>query len=389
MIKNESIIWFAGFDWWAHYKRSEMYTTEYFAKHNKVLFVNSIGMGLPRLGKPGVPMRMLRKLKSLTKWLVTTEKGVYVGSPFFIPAWSLKPIIKLNRWMLVWQLRRMMKKTGMENPIIISSIPTTNEFIKLLPHKTHIYFLFDNFAAYHEDLLFLSAKENDYALRASADVVICTSKGLYNELVEKRPHVFWIPHGVHPDILHAPVEVSEPEEIKDIPHPRVSYWGVLDHKLNEPLIAEMAIKRPEWHFIFYGPKNYSYPSIEALPNVHFMGYAPQAELNRVGHHSDVLIMPWKESEWIRSQCPIKYREYLAIGKPVVSAPSYEVELAYPDAAIIARTTNEWIDGIERSLQENSPEKEAIRRELVKGYDMNAADEQHNNTIEYALALKQA
>jgi glycosyl transferase family 1 len=389
MIKNESIIWFAGFDWWAHYRRNEMFTTEYFAKHNKVLFVNSIGMGLPRPGEPGVPKRMWRKFKSLTKWFVRTDKGVIVCSPFFIPAWSLKPIIKLNKKLIIWQLRRMMKKAGMENPIIISSIPTTNEFIDLIPHKTHVYFLFDNFAAYHEDLLFLSAKKNDFALRESADVVICTSKGLYNEVSENRPHVFWIPHGVHPDILHAPLDVPEPREIVEYPHPRISYWGIIDHNLNEPLLAELAIKRPKWHFFFYGPKNYSYPSIEGLPNIHFMGYAPQANLNRVGHYSDVLIMPWKDSEWIRSQCPIKYREYLAIGKPVVSAPSDEVELAYPGAAIIAQTTEEWIDGIERSLRENSPAKEAMRRNLVQGYDMNAADKLHNETIEYALALKQA
>jgi hypothetical protein len=33
---------------------------------------------------------------------------------------------------------------------------------------------------------------------------------------------------------------------------------------------------------------------------------------------DVLIMPWNRSEWIKACNPIKLKEYLAVGRPVVT-----------------------------------------------------------------------
>ena len=33
---------------------------------------------------------------------------------------------------------------------------------------------------------------------------------------------------------------------------------------------------------------------------------------------DVLIMPWNRSEWIRACNPVKLKEYLAVGRPVVT-----------------------------------------------------------------------
>lgn len=387
MISNESIIWFGGSDWWAHHKRNEQFSCELFATKNKVLFINSLGLGFPNPLKTGVMSRIMRKAKSMMKWLVKTETNVYVGSPFFIPLWSIPAVRKLNQWILKAQIRLMIRKAGISDPIVVSTLPTSNEVLDAISYKAHIYNIKDNFSAYHEKQFFMSVVDNDYELRETADVVICPSKGIYNEIAPNRDHVFWIPHGVHPTFLNAPLNLPEPLEIANISHPRISYWGHLDSKLDEELIHTIAARRPDWQFIFFGTKTTSYPAIEQMPNVHFWGYAPPEYLIGVGAHSDVLIMPWKDSQWVRSQCPIKYREYLALGKPVVSSPSDEVELAYPGEAIIALTPEEWIDGIERSLREDTIEKAMHRRSLVKGYDMDAADRQFNDAIEFALTLK--
>jgi hypothetical protein len=49
---DESIICFAGEDWWYHHPHSKNHILKRLAKHNRVLFVNSITMGLPSIGNP-------------------------------------------------------------------------------------------------------------------------------------------------------------------------------------------------------------------------------------------------------------------------------------------------------------------------------------------------
>ena len=56
----------------------------------------------------------------------------------------------------------------------------------------------------------------------------------------------------------------------------------------------------------------------ALPNVHFLGRKPYDEVARYMAAMDVLIMPWNHSEWIKACNPIKLKEYLAVGRPVVT-----------------------------------------------------------------------
>ncbi len=55
-----------------------------------------------------------------------------------------------------------------------------------------------------------------------------------------------------------------------------------------------------------------------MPNVHLLGRKPYDEIARYQAAMDVLIMPWNRSEWIQACNPIKLKEYLAVGKPVVT-----------------------------------------------------------------------
>ncbi len=381
MIENRSILWFGGSDWWAHHKRNEQFTAEYFARHNKVLFINSIGVGMPNPRKSGVAARIARKLRSMGRRFGRSETGVYIASPVFIPFWSVPFVRRLNKRLLLRQIRSIMKKTGMDDPIVISSIPTANEIIGSLPHSLHVYNLFDHFSAYHEDQLFLSVAENDRALRMSADVVICASKGLFDMVAAQRDNVYWVPHGVHPAFLSYESSIPEPEVIAAFPHPRIVYWGQLEHKLDAWLLAELAKARPEWQFLFFGIKQCSYGELETLPNVHFPGHVPPETLPAIGAHADALVMPWIASEWIKYSAPIKLREYLATGKPVVSMDIIDVQTAFPGAAEIAHTTDEWLDAIERVLRTNTPELEAGRRALVHGYSMDASNALFESAIE--------
>jgi hypothetical protein len=79
MLHDVSIICFGGEDWWYHHPHSKNHLMRRFARAgNKVIFVNSISMGLaPMKSKELVP-RITRKLKSYAKLARTTEEGITV-----------------------------------------------------------------------------------------------------------------------------------------------------------------------------------------------------------------------------------------------------------------------------------------------------------------------
>jgi len=74
----------------------------------------------------------------------------------------------------------------------------------------------------------------------------------------------------------------------------------------------------------------------------------------------VCLIPWLQNEWISYCNPVKLKEYLALGKPVVSTPFQELRrcgsLCYE-----ARGEQEFADAIDRALAEDSDERKAQRR----------------------------
>ena len=86
MLHGKSIICFGGEDWWYHHPHSKNHLMRRFARAgNKVIFVNSISMGLAPMKSGELLPRIKRKLKSYAKLARTTEEGITVVSPAVIP----------------------------------------------------------------------------------------------------------------------------------------------------------------------------------------------------------------------------------------------------------------------------------------------------------------
>ena len=86
MLRDRSIICFGGEDWWYHHPHSKAHLMRKFARAgNKVIFVNSISMGLPSLGHKDLLPRIKRKLGSYSKLARQTDEGITVVSPASLP----------------------------------------------------------------------------------------------------------------------------------------------------------------------------------------------------------------------------------------------------------------------------------------------------------------
>jgi glycosyltransferase involved in cell wall biosynthesis len=359
-LAGESIVCFAGEDWWYHHPHSKNHLLKRYALRNKVLFVNSISMGLPSMANPDFFLKIRRKLKSYLRWLRKVPEGLWVMTPLNLPFYGSRIGRWLNRVLLVAQLRVAMLLLGISRPILWVAIPTAAEMAGRLGEKLLLYQVSDKYDANEDSALSGRViRKYDQELKDAADVVLYSGRKLFREATE--PNRYFLEQAV--DFEHFSELKTQPApELAGIPHPTLGYFGSMDYVMDTELMAEVARLRPEWHWVLLGLKS-NLMRISA-PNIHFLGARPYGALPRYIRQFDVCVLPWRETNTFTSYgSAIKVREYLATGKPVVMAPLYEY-LQTPGLRFY-RGTQEFITQIEAALREDTPALAAQRQAVVK------------------------
>jgi glycosyltransferase involved in cell wall biosynthesis len=359
-LEGESIICFAGEDWWYHHPHSKNHLLKRYARTNKVLFVNSISMGLPSKTNPDFFLKIRRKLKSYTRWLRKVPEGLWVMTPVNLPLYGLRLGRWINRILLVAQLRMAMLALHISRPILWIAIPTAAEMAGRLGEKLLLYQVSDKYDANEDSALSAQIiRKYDRQLKDAAAVVLYSGRKLFREATE--PHRFFLEQAV--DFEHfSDLNVKPAPELDRIPHPVLGYFGSIDFVMDIELMAEVAQLRPGWHWVLLGLKS-NLVRINA-PNIHFLGSRPYSELPRYIRQLDICVLPWRENNIFTSYgSAIKVREYLATGKPVVMAPLYEY-LDTPGVRFY-RGSQEFITQVEAALENDTPEQAKQRQAVVK------------------------
>ena len=187
----------------------------------------------------------------------------------------------------------------------------------------------------------------------SADVVFTGGFSLYEAKRNRHPNVHPFPSSV--DRRHfgrARAEIEAPADQRDIPGPRLGYYGVIDERLDLALLASLADAHPDWSIVMVGPVVKIDPAdLPTRPNIHYLGGKSYEELPTYLAGWDVALMPFAINDATKFISPTKTPEYLAGGKPVVSTAITDVERHYGalQGVFIADDAAEFIAGCERAL----------------------------------------
>jgi glycosyltransferase involved in cell wall biosynthesis len=359
-IKDEGIICFAGEDWWYHHPHSKRHIMTRFSRDNKVIFVNSLTLGLPSIGNRDFFLKIRRKLKSYMRWLKRAPEGPYVMTPIIVPFFGWRAMRAFNRGLLGLQMRLAMMIVGIRRPIVWVAIPSAVDIAENLDAKAILYQVSDKYDANEDSSLSRRViVDMDERLRKMAAVVMYSGRKLFEE--SDAPHRYFLEQAVDFDHF-AMTAPRAAEDIASIPRPILCYMGWMDYVMDVPLIEEVAKRRPHWHWVLIGNKS-NLVQISA-PNVHFLGPKSYAALPSYVRNADVFVLPWRVSnEFTSYGSAIKVREYMATGKPVVIAPLHEY-LETPGLRIY-RTTDEFIVSVEDALRNDTPDDAALRQAFVK------------------------
>jgi glycosyltransferase involved in cell wall biosynthesis len=392
VIQGHSIICFAGEDWWYHHPHSKYHLMRRFAKAgNKVIFVNSISMGLPSLAHKDLLPRIARKLRSYARLARSTPEGITVVSPAVIPFFGSRAARAINRRLLAMQIGRLARRKGLSRPILWIAIPTAAEMIGEFDERLVIYQVTDKYDANVMDhALDQSAirKLHDLAIDA-ADIIFYSGIKLLAEAERGRERSFLLEQAVDFDhwsqVGAGKLEIAP--EVARIPGPRLGYFGAVEPWLmDQDLIKRAARERPDWQWVFIGIKSRGV-EIEALPNTHFLPSVSYNELPRYAAGFDVCVLPWDTAHTFTSYgSAIKVREYLATGLPVVISPLLEYE-SMGDVLRIARSHDDWFRLVEEALHESDPAAAQARQSVVSSGTWDARAEWVSGLIESTLEQK--
>lgn len=320
----DGVICFGGVDWWYHNRgHYDIQMMREFSAHLPVVYINSIGMRVPRVGEGRMFFRRVaRKLRSLRRGMVRVRDRFWVGSPVTAPAGLGAG---LGARLLAFQARRMARRAGIRRPLVWIACPPAAVVADRLGAVGLVYQRTDRF----EDFKGVDPERIaafDRRLKAAADATLyCSSLLMERESGQCRSAAF-VDHGCDFEQFAGAGrgQAAEPDDVRAVARPRVGFVGGIDaHTFDPPLFVEVARRMPDVRFVMVGgcslPEGWC-----DLPNVLLLGQRPYEAVAAYMAACDVLIMPWNSSPWIEACNPVKLKEYLAVGRPVVSTPFHEL-----------------------------------------------------------------
>lgn len=372
-FRGLGVVYF-GNDWHAENRTSSHHIAERLAALMPVLYVASPGLRAPQASARDI-RRLLRKLAAALKPPTRLRDNFWLCTVPQIPFRRLPGIDTVNRWFGLWSVRRALRKAGIARYLTWFVVPHPGFMAKRLGEELCVYYCIDDYAA-HPGVDAGLIGERDAALARAADIVFVAPPALLEAKRALNPHTVFAPHGVDVELFARArdPDTEIPPAARNLARPVIGYFGSLHEWIDLELIEWLARERPSWSFLLIGHAAVDVDRLRALPNVRMIGTQPYASLPAWAKAFDVAIIPYRLNRQVQNANPLKLREYLATGKPVVSVRNAEIE-KFAQWVRIADGHPAFLAAIEQALREDRPELHIERSAAVSDqtWDRRVAD----------------
>jgi len=363
-LNQFGIIYF-GNDWSGENRTSSHHIAERLAQRTRVLYIDTPGLRAPKASG-----RDLRKL--FWKVLAAVRKPRAIGAQMWhistpqIPFRRLPLVRQLNFAVGRFLVRRALRTLRFEKTISWFAVPHPGILAGRFDETLIVYYCIDDYAALPDVDAARVARMDDNLTR-SADQVFVASARLIASKRTLSPSAVHAPHGVDLALFQRASDPSCPvaDGARNLKHPVIGFYGLIEAWIDLDLIAFLAEQKPEWTFLLIGRLAVDPGRLPTLPNVQFAGPQPYTSLPNWAKAFDVAIIPYRPTRQVMNSNPLKLREYLATGKPVVAVSAPEID-QFADYVHIARSPEEFLGCIEDALANDSAADRARRIEAVAG-----------------------
>jgi len=351
------VVWL-GEDWGRHPT-----TAQFLARHLldsfRIIWINSLGWRTPRLDREDLT-RIVTKLRQAARGPQAPAPNLVVYTPLLVPWYRSGTVRALNAVLVERAIRRLTRRFGFTNYSLVTTIPAAEGVFRRMRDVHRVYYCADEHATFpglRPDLV----RHLERNLLQAVDLVVTTSRGLLEAKSTQHQNVTYLPHGVDFDHFSKAADpaLAIPEDLRALPRPIIGFHGLIREVLDFGIIDTIARLRPNWSIVLVGNRTFDAGASPQRPNIHYLGARSHAALPGFVRAFDVCLIPYRLIPTTIYMNPVKLREYLAAGKPVVSTPLPEV-LPYREVVQIAATGEEFVSKIEASLRED----ESLRQRRI-------------------------
>lgn len=356
------IVYF-GNEWFAENRTSSHHMARRLALHANLLYVDSPGMRAPSTSGRDLRRIWIKMSQALRK-PTRVHPGLWHCTVPQLPWRSLPGVGSLNRWFGAWAVRRAMRHAGIDRAVLWFVVPHPSFMLDAIAHDLAVYYCIDDYAAHPGvDATHISAC--DLALTARADQVFVAPPALVEAKKAVNPSTLFSPHGVDVDLFaRAQATETRVPAAASLPRPVVGYFGSIASWTDIELIEWLARSRPAWSFLLVGHASVDVSHLASLPNVRLVGPQSYESLPEWAKAFNVAIIPYRLNQQVRNANPLKLREYLATGKPVVSVATPEID-RFRELVFVADDKESFLAGIEHALLNDTVELRDQRMSVVQ------------------------
>jgi glycosyltransferase involved in cell wall biosynthesis len=266
-----------------------------------------------------------------------------------IPFHGSELVRAANRRLIKLTLQIVMRLAGVEKPVTWFVVPHLASVAGELGERMAVYYCIDDYAAL-PDVDAAAVRLMDDELTRRADLVFVASDTLLDHKRTLNPNTHVSPHGVDYDhfVKAQDPALAVPQDAAALKPPIIGFFGLIERWIELGLVKYLAEHRPQWTFLMVGRVAVPDAEVPKLPNIHFIGRRPYETLPAYGKAFTAAIIPYHLTQQVLHANPIKLREYLAMGKPIVSVSTPEID-KFAEAVAIARSYEEFLARLDEAV----------------------------------------
>lgn len=305
-----------GSDWNRHPSTSQ-HLARGLLPDSQVIWVETVGLRAPSLTWRDIKRCGQKLLDFCTTRRETTTPDhphLHVLSPPTLPFTRLRAVRRFNLWSVKNKVRRAARALGFEKPVLVLTCPHQGDYVGHMQESCSIYLCLDDYSLWHGmDAVHVTRMEQD--ILGKVDAIVTVSARLAERLGGPGRRVQVISQGV--DVHH----FSSRTRAKSGGPFEIVYFGMIDARLDQDLLLRVAHSLPDARIRLIGPQVADTRRLAAAANIHVEAGVSYDLLPESIASADVFILPFLVNPLTESCTPLKLKEYLATGKPVVSTPN--------------------------------------------------------------------
>ena len=335
-LKNKAIIILGHAKFDSTVESTAFTVAKYLAKENQVFYVEH-----PFTCKDYFKFREQDYIKKRISYFSLTSDGiistqlpnlkVVITPPVlpinFIPEGRLyRLILKINDQIVARRIKKVIRKYKLQDVVYINIFDFHFPNIaKTIRPALNVYYCVDPMIVPYD---MKHGIVSEHQLVENSDLVICTSRQLYEEKKQQNSNTFFIPNAA--DTTHSSKARDEALPvhplIADLKKPVIGYFGTVERRIDFDVLHEVIKSHPDKSFVLAGPISEGFVPTWAKKSIRFTGPVPYSEMPAMVKGFDIAIIPFKKDNVSRTIFPLKLFEYLGAGKPVICT-DFNLDLA--------------------------------------------------------------